>query len=413
MDKQIILFPMTKLNHHYQKLGSNYIFSEIEKRVEALKIKLPRSSILNLGVGDVTTPLYPPVIEALSKATQEMGDKKTFRGYGPSEGYAFLREAIAKTDYSNLISPEEIFISDGANTDIANLQEIFSVDNRVAIPDPAYPVYVETNVMAGRTRPLLKTGRYGGITYLPCTEENGMQPQPPYAHVDLIYLCSPNNPTGLAMDKELLTRWVNYAKAHEAVILFDGAYEAFITSDAPRSIYEIEGAKEVAIEIRSFSKSAGFTGLRCSYTVVPFELKLRDAGAIHSLHSLWKRRVETKSNGVSYPIQRAAAALYTPLGQKAMRETVQSYIERAQFLRDGLKQLGYTVYGGIDSPYVWCKTPPKVTSWEFFDFLLENAQIVTIPGIGFGQEGDGYIRLSGFAEKSVIDETLIRFKNLA
>lgn len=403
---------MAKINHHYQKLVGSYLFPEIEKRVETLKKKQPHASLLNLGVGDVTTPLSSPVITALIAASNEMGEKTTFRGYGPSEGYLFLRKAIAENDYKN-ISPDEIFISDGANTDIANLQEIFSVDNRIALPDPAYPVYVETNVMAGRTRPLLKTGRYGAITYLPCNEENGFQPQPPNTHVDLVYLCSPHNPTGIAMDRELLTRWVKYAKEHEAVIIFDGAYEAFITSDAPRSIYEIPGAKEVAIEVRSFSKSAGFTGLRCSYTVIPHELKVRDAGSIHSLHSLWKRRTDTKSNGVSYPIQKAALALYTPEGQKATRDTVRSYNDRAKTLLEGLKQLGYTVYGGIDSPYLWCKTPPKVSSWEFFDFLLENAHIVTIPGVGFGQEGDGYIRFSAFAESPTITETLIRFKNLA
>jgi len=410
MDKQIILLPMTKLNHHFQKLSGNYLFPEIEKRVAALKMKHPNAPLINLGVGDVTTPLSPSVITALTAASKEMGVRETFRGYGPSEGYLFLREAIAKHDYKN-ISPDEIFISDGANTDIGNLQEIFSLDNKVAIPDPTYPVYVETNVMAGRTRPLLKTGRYGGITYLPCNEENGFQPQPPNVHVDIVYLCSPNNPTGVAMDRELLTRWVKYAKEHEAVIIYDGAYEAFITTDAPRSIYEIPGAKEVAIEVRSFSKSAGFTGLRCSYTVVPFDLKVRDAGAIHSLNALWKRRVDTKTNGVSYPIQKAAAALYTPEGQKEMREMVRTYGERAKMLLEGLKKLGYTVFGGIDSPYVWCKTPPKITSWEFFDFLLENANIVSIPGLGFGLEGDGYIRFSAFAEP--IGESLNRFKNLA
>ncbi len=413
MDKEIILSAMAKINHHYQKLVGNYLFPEIEKRVEALKLQTPDAPLLNLGIGDATTPLAPNVIEALTAASLEMGDKKTFRGYGPSEGYLFLRQLIAQVDYKGNFSPDEIFISDGANSDIANLQEIFSVDNKVAIPDPAYPVYVDINVMAGRTRPLLKTGRFGGITYLPCNEENGFQPQPPVTHVDLIYLCSPSNPTGLAMDKELLTRWVKYAKENEAVIVFDGAYEAFITSDAPRSIYEIPGAKEVAIEVRSFSKSAGFTGLRCSYTVIPHQLKVRDAGAIHSLNHFWKRRVDTKSNGVSYPIQKAAAALYTPQGQKSIQETVKSYNERARFLRDGLRHLGYTVYGGIDSPYIWCKTPPKVTSWEFFDFLLENAHIVSIPGIGFGQEGDGFIRFSAFAEREAIAESLTRFKNLA
>lgn len=403
---------MAKLNHHYQKLVGSYLFSEIEKRIEALKTKQPAASLLNLGIGDATIPLSPAVIAALTAASKEMGDKKTFRGYGPTEGYLFLRQAIAKTDYKD-ISPDEIFISDGANTDIANLQEIFSTENRIAVPDPAYPVYVDTNVMAGRTRPLLKTGRYGGIVYLPCNEENGFQPQPPDAHVDLIYLCSPHNPTGVAMDKETLSRWVQYAKENEAVILFDGAYEAFVTSGAPRSIYEIEGAKEVAIEVRSFSKSAGFTGLRCSYTVVPHQLKIRDAGAIHSLHTLWKRRVETKTNGVSYPIQRAAAALYTPEGQKEMRETVRTYSARAKTLRDGLEKLGYTVYGGIDSPFVWCKTPPKIGSWAFFGFLLEHIHVATVPGLGFGHEGDGYIRFSAFAEPAAIDECLSRFKKLA
>lgn len=412
MNKEIILSSMTKLNLNYHKLSGSYLFPEIEKRVEALKQKQPNASILNLGVGDVTQPLFPNVIAALTAASAEMGDKKTFHGYGPSEGYLFLRKAIAEHEYKN-ISPDEIFISDGANSDIANLQEIFSVDNRVAILDPAYPVYVDTNVMAGRTRPLLKTGRYGGITYLSCTEENGFQPQPPDSHVDLVYLCSPNNPTGIAMDRNLLSRWVDYAKKHEAVILFDGAYEAFITSGAPRSIYEIEGAKEVAIEIRSFSKSAGFTGLRCSYTVVPHALKVRDAGGIHSVHDLWKRRVETKYNGAPYPVQRAAEALYTPVGQKAIRDTVKSYNERAKFLLDGLKKLGYPVYGGIDSPYIWCKTPPKVTSWEFFDFILNHAHVVTLPGVGFGIDGEGYIRLSAFAEPQAIAETLNRFKNLA
>lgn len=412
MDKQIILFPMTKLNLNFHKLSGNYLFPEIEKRVELLKNKHPNASLLNLGVGDVTKPLFPNVIAALTAAAKEMGEKATFRGYGPSEGYQFLRKVIAEHDYKN-ISADEIFISDGANTDLANLQEIFSLENRIAIIDPAYPVYVDTNVMAGRTRPLLKTGRYGGLTYLSCTEENDFQPEVPNAHLDLIYLCSPNNPTGVALSQENLTRWVEYAKKHNAVILYDGAYEAFITTDAPRSIYEIKGAKEVAIEVRSFSKSAGFTGLRCSYTVVPHDLKIYDAGTSHSLHSLWKRRVDTKSNGVSYPVQKAAESLYTPIGQKAIQEAVRSYNERARFLLEGLKSLGYSVYGGIDSPYVWCKTPPKVSSWEFFDFVLENVHIISIPGVGFGQGGEGYIRFSAFAEMEAIQETLARFKKLA
>lgn len=412
MHKEIILPPMAKLNHHYQKLSGDYLFPEIERRLARIKKRLPHASFLNLGIGDATIPLSSAVIGALTAASLEMGDKKTFRGYGPSEGYLFLRKVIAEQEYRD-ISSDEIFISDGANTDIGNLQEIFSVQNRIAVPDPAYPVYLDTNVMAGRTRSLLKTGRYGGVVYLPCTEANGFQPQPPPVHADIVYLCSPNNPTGLAMDRELLKVWIKYAKEQEAVILFDGAYEAFITSNAPRSIYEIDGAKEVAIEVRSFSKSAGFTGLRCSYTVVPHQLKLRDAGKVHSLHALWKRRVNTKFNGVSYPVQRAAAALYTPDGQREARDIIRNYHSRANRLREGLKNLGYTVYGGVDSPYIWCKTPPKISSWTFFDFLLEHIHVVTLPGLGFGQEGDGYIRFSAFAEPDAISECLIRLKNLA
>lgn len=403
---------MTKLNLNFHKLSGQYLFPEIESRVEALKINQPNACLLNLGVGDVTYPLFPNVIEALMGASKELGEKSTFRGYGPSVGYHFLRKAIAENDYKN-ISPDEIFISDGANTDIGNLQEIFSPENRVAVIDPAYPLYVETNVMAGRTRPLLKTGRYGGITYLSCTEQNGFQPEVPNSFVDLIYLCSPNNPTGVALTRETLTRFVQYAKKNNAVILFDGAYESFITSSAPRSIYEIEGAKEVAIEVRSFSKSAGFTGLRCSYTVIPHELKVHDAGGIHPLHPLWKRRVDTKSNGVSYPIQKAAEALYTPDGKNAIREVVMDYNERAKTLLGGLKAIGYSVYGGIDSPYIWCKTPPKIGSWEFFDFILQNAQVITLPGLGFGQGGEGFIRFSAFAEMGAIEETLNRFQKLA
>ncbi|PIS02385.1 MAG: LL-diaminopimelate aminotransferase [Chlamydiae bacterium CG10_big_fil_rev_8_21_14_0_10_42_34] len=401
---------MTKINHHFQKLSKEDLFQEIEKRVAAYKEKASTPHLLNLSVGDPAGPLCPSVIDALTAASKELGDKNTFRGYGPSNGYLFLREKIAQNEYKN-ISADEIFISDGASSDISNLQEIFSIDNRLAIPDPSYPAYVDVNVMAGRTRPLLKTGKYGGITYLPCTEENNFQPEIPNAQVDLIYLSSPCNPTGVALTKETLTEWVNYAKKNHAVILFDGTYESFITSTAPRSIYEIEGAKQVAIEVRSFSKSAGFTGLRCGYTVIPHELKVQDAGAIHSLHALWKRRLETKSNGVSYPVQKAAAALFTVEGKKEMKEMIATYQERAKTLLEGLKSLGYTVYGGVDSPYIWCKTPPKIHSWEFFNFLLENTHIISIPGVGFGMGGDGYIRLSAFAEPVI--ESLTRIKNLA
>lgn len=405
---------MVKLNHHYQKLSDQYLFTEIEKKIGALKAKTPDAQLINLGVGDVTKPLPYPIVSALVAASQEMGDKKTFRGYGPSEGYLFLRQAIAETDYKTLsIAPDEIFISDGANSDLADLQELFAVDNKIAVPDPAYPVYLDTNIMAGRTRLPLKTGRYGGVVYLPCTEESGFNPLPPDSHADLIYLCSPNNPTGAAMDRPLLEKWVQYAKEHGAVILLDGAYEAYITSpNTPHSIYEIEGAKEVAVEIRSYSKSAGFTGLRCSYTVIPRQLKIRDAGRVHSLNALWRRRVDAKTNGVSYPIQKAALATHAPAGQKEIRELIRSYGERARFLKEGLEKLGYTVFGGVDAPYLWCKTPEKCSSWEFFDTLLENAHIVAIPGRGFGVFGEGFVRFSAFAEPTALAEGLLRMKKL-
>lgn len=377
-----------------------------------MKQKQPHAVFLNLGVENGTQPLFPNVTAALTAASSEMGNKETFRGYGPCEGYQFLRKAIVAHDHKDF-SPDEIFISDGSHADLADLQEIFSLENRVAVIDPAYPIYVETNVMAGRSRPLLKTGRYGGIVYLSCTEENGFQPELPNVHVDLLYLSSPNNPTGVALSRETLTRFVQFAKKNNAIIIHDAAYESFITSDAPRSIYEIENARDVAIEVRSFSKSAGFAGLRCSYTIVPHHLKVYDAGALHSVHALWKRRVETKTCGVSYPIQKAASALYTREGQQAIRDAMKIYAERAKTLLYGLKSIGYTVYGGIDAPYIWCKTPPKVGSWEFFDFVLENIHVITMPGVGFGQGGEGYIRFSAFAEPHEIQETLERFKRLA
>lgn len=402
---------MPKLNHHFSKLSDNYLFPEIEKRVAAYSEKKP-GKLMNLGVGDITQPLPSSAIAALVDAAHEMGRQDGFRGYGPPEGYPFLREAIASTEYEGLgIDPSEIFISDGAQSDIANFQELFDVDNRIAIPDPTYPVYLDSNVIAGRTRALLKTGKHGGVTYLPCTEENGFKPQVPGIPLDLIYLCCPNNPTGTAMDRSLLKEWIDYAKKNRAVILVDGAYAAFITDpDTPRSIYEIEGAKEVAVEFRTFSKSAGFTGLRCSYAVVPKELKIYDYGSTHSLHALWKRRHDTKFNGVAYPIQRAAAALFSPQGQQEIRALVGSYLERARLFRQGLIDLGYTVFGGQDSPYLWCKTPQKVSSWDFFDYLLERYQIVSIPGSGFGHSGEGFIRFSGFADPSSLGEALQRLK---
>ena len=403
---------MAKLNHHFSKLPSSYFFPEIERRVAAYLHKNPDAKLMNLGIGDITQPLPPTAIAALADAVQEMGKPGLFRGYGPAEGYAFLREGIASVEYAGLgIDPTEIFISDGAQSDIANFQELFDTDNRIAIPDPTYPVYLDSNVIAGRTRSLLKTGKHGGITYLPCTEANEFKPQVPTVPVDLIYLCTPNNPTGASMDRALLKRWVDYAKEHQAVILVDGAYAAFTTdAGAPRSIFEIEGARDVAVEFRTFSKSAGFTGLRCSYTIVPKELKIYDFGSTHSLHALWKRRQDTKFNGVAYPIQRAAAALFTPQGQKEVKALVDSYLERARHFGQGLSDVGYTVYGGKDSPYLWCKTPDKISSWTFFDYLLQQNQIISLPGSGFGQGGEGFIRFSAFANPSSLCEALERLK---
>jgi len=402
---------MAKLNHHFSKLSGSYLFPEIEKRVAAFRQKNPSCRLVDLGVGDITQPLPASAVAALAKAAQEMGQPGSFRGYGPSEGYPFLREAIAQGEYGGLgIDPSEIFISDGAQSDIANFQELFDADNTIGIPDPTYPVYLDSNVIAGRTRALLKTGRYGGVVYLPCTEETGFKPQVPRSHLDLIYLCSPNNPTGAAIDRKLMKEWVDFARERRAVILLDGAYAAFTTDpDAPKSIYEIEGAKEVAVEFRTFSKSAGFTGLRCSYTVVPKELKIYDFGSTHSLHALWKRRHDTKFNGVAYPIQKAAAALYTKQGQQEVQALVASYLERARMFREKLTDAGFSVYGGVDSPYLWCKTPPKISSWNFFDYLLETHQVISIPGSGFGQSGDGYVRFSAFADPSALGEALKRF----
>jgi len=406
---------MVKLNHHYQKLQPTYLFTEIEKRVDALKAKEPGAELAHLGVGDVSLPIPSSIIEELIAGAQEMGDPTQFRGYGPSQGYLFLREKIVGQDYKNLgLTPDEIFISDGANTDLANLQEIFALDIRVAIPDPAYPVYLDTNIMAGRTRLPLKSGGYGGIIYLPCLEQNGFQPLPPTTHAaDLIYLCSPHNPTGVAMTRPILKQWVDFAKQNRAILIFDGAYEAYITSpDVPHSIYEIEGAKEVAIEVRSFSKNAGFTGLRCSYTVIPHQIRVADTGSLISLNALWKRRQDAKTNGVSYPIQRAAAAVYSPAGKKQVKANVSTYLERARFLLNGLKQLGYTVYGGVDAPYLWVKTPNKMSSWDFFDLLLQKGHIVSLPGSGFGKCGEGYVRFTSFGPMKSMEQALERLKNL-
>ncbi|HSX37655.1 MAG TPA: LL-diaminopimelate aminotransferase [Chlamydiales bacterium] len=404
---------MVKLNHHFAKLKEGYLFPEIEKKVDDYRKKNSNCKIIDLGIGDITQPLPKTAVSALAEAALEMGSPASFRGYGPPEGYLFLRDAIQKMEYAGLsIQAHEIFVSDGAQSDIANFQELFDQDNRIAIPDPTYPVYLDSNIIAGRTRALLKNGRYGGTTYLVCTEKNGFEPQIPLSsRIDLIYLCSPNNPTGIALDRTRLKTWVDYARRNKSVILFDGAYSAFITNpDAPRSIYEIEGAREVAVEFRTFSKSAGFTGLRCSYTVVPEDLKIYDFGKEHCLHSLWKRRHDTKFNGVAYPVQRAAAALFTEQGQEEVKALVRTYLERTGLLRQGLQNLGYTVYGGKDAPFLWCKTPSNMTSWQFFDFLLEHYQIVSIPGSGFGQSGEGFVRFSGFANPATLQMALQRLQ---
>lgn len=406
---------MVKLNPHFAKLSSNYLFPEIEKKAAIVREKSPDPAMINFGLGDITKPLPPTLLAALCSASQEMGDRHAFRGYGPSQGYPFLREAIAYGEYRHLgISSDEIFVSNGAKCDLSHIQELFDVDNRVALCDPAYPVYIDTTVLAGRTRHINEDGEYEGLSYIPCLEENGFIPLPPNYPTDLIYLCSPNNPTGAAMDRRVMRQWVDYALENQSVIIFDGAYEAYISSEhCPHSIYEIEGAKEVAIEIRSFSKTAGFTNLRCSYSVVPKELRADLAGKDVALHALWRRRSDTKFGGVPYPIQKCAAAIYSLEGQKEVREIIQTYKDRARFLAEGLKKLGFTVFGGMDAPYIWCKAKNGETSWEFFDKLLEKLHIITVPGRGFGKLGEGFVRLSAYAEPSLLAEGLLRMKNLS
>ncbi len=407
---------MANLNPHLEKLSSYYFFKDIDQRTGALREKDPQAILFNLGIGDITRPLAPHLLSALCTASQEMGDRKTFRGYGPSQGYEFLREAILYGDYHRLgISIDEIFVSNGAKCDLANIQELFAPDSRIGICDPAYPVFIDTNVMAGRTLSWSEEkGGYDGIVTVPCLEENGFLPYPPSIPCDLIYLCSPNNPTGVAFTRQVLRLWIDYALEHNCIILYDGAYEAYITSeDCPRSIYEMEGAREVAIEIRSFSKSAGFTGLRCSYSIIPKNLRATLAGKEISVHSLWRRRQDMKFGGVPYPIQKCAAAMYSPEGQVEVKETIQTYQERARFLYNGLKSMGFAVYGGIDAPYVWCKTPAGLSSWEYFDQLLEQAHIICIPGRGFGKMGEGFVRFSAFADPQMLAESLLRIKQMA
>lgn len=392
---------MAVINENYLLLKSSYIFSEIAQRVNKFEKENPEADVIRMGIGDVTLPLPQAVVDSFKDAVDEMADKESFRGYGPEQGYSFLIEDIISHDYQALgieLTPEEVFVSDGAKCDTGNIQEIFGLDNTVAVTDPVYPVYVETNVMAGRTGPMGEDGRYGKLVYLPCTAENDFIPELPTEDVDLIYLCYPNNPTGTTLTRDQLQRWVDYARENQAVILFDAAYEAYITQeDIPRSIYEIEGAKECAIEFKSYSKNAGFTGTRCAYTVVPRELVAYDAqGGKHDLNSLWNRRQTTKFNGVSYPIQKAAQAIYTPQGQKEIQANINYYMTNAGIIREGLEEIGLEVYGGVNSPYIWIKTPAGMTSWEFFDLLLNEVQVVGTPGVGFGPSGEGYFRITAF-----------------
>ena len=386
---------MAKINDNFLKLPGSYLFSTIAKKVAEYTEANPDKEVIKMGIGDVTRPLVPAVIEAMHKATDEMGTSEGFRGYGPEQGYDFLRNAIVEHDYKARgidIAPDEVFVSDGAKSDCGNIGDIFSKDNKVAVCDPVYPVYVDTNAMAGRAGEYI-ADHWNNLVYMPCLAENGFMPQIPDEKADMIYLCFPNNPTGVAATREQLKPWIEYAKKNNAVILYDSAYEAFISDpDVPHSIYEIEGAKEVAIEFRSFSKTAGFTGTRCAYTVVPHELKLDGT----ELNGLWNRRQCTKFNGVPYVIQRAAEAVYTDEGHKEIRENIDYYLKNASIIREALTEAGLEVYGGVNAPYIWAKTPKGMKSWDFFDKLLKEAGVVTTPGAGFGPSGEGYIRLTAF-----------------
>lgn len=402
---------MIKINENYLNLQDSYLFSTIAKKVAEFQEKNPDKKVIKLGIGDVTLPIAPKVIEAIHKAADEMAVKESFRGYGPEQGYDFLREKIVEFDYKKRgidIEKDEIFVSDGAKCDTANIQELFDKDNIIAITDPVYPVYLDTNVMAGRSGKFNEeTGKFEKIVYMPVKAENNFIPEFPKEKVDIIYLCLPNNPTGTVLNKEELKKWIDYAIENEAIILFDSAYEAFISEEnVPHSIYEIEGAKKVAIEFRSFSKTAGFTGVRCAYTVVPKELKIGDI----SLNKLWNRRQCTKFNGVPYITQRAAEAVYTEEGQKQIKENISYYMNNAKIIREGLKEAGYTVYGGINAPYIWLKVPNGMTSWEFFDKLLEEKNIVGTPGSGFGPSGEGYFRLTAFGSYENTIEAIERIK---
>ena len=409
---------MAIINENFLKLPGSYLFAEIARRLNTFKKENPEANVIRLGIGDVTKPLVGEVIHALHQAVDEMAEEKTFKGYGPDGyGYNFLIQKIIEFDYKARgveIDEDEIFISDGAKSDTANIQEIFGPDNKIALTDPVYPVYVDSNVMAGRSGEYdAKTGKWSNYTYLPCHAENKFIPQLPQGRVDMIYLCFPNNPTGMTLSKAELKKWVDYAKENKSIILFDSAYEAFIKErDVPHSIYEIEGAKEVAIEFRSFSKTAGFTGTRCAYTVIPKELlAYSNNGDAHALNKLWYRRQTTKFNGAPYIIQKAAAAIYSEVGQQQIKAVVDYYMENAKIIREGLINIGIEVFGGVNAPYIWLKTPKGIDSWSFFDKLLSEANIVGTPGVGFGPSGEGYFRLTAFGNRQNTEEAIQRFKS--
>ncbi|GDY23125.1 LL-diaminopimelate aminotransferase [Verrucomicrobiota bacterium] len=411
---------MSYLNDNYLKLKAGYLFPEIGRRVKAFCDANPDAAkrLIRCGIGDVTEPLPPAVIAALHRAVDEMASRTTFRGYGPEQGYDFLRSAIAKNDFRDHgleIADDEVFVSDGSKCDCGNILDVLGHQNKIAISDPVYPVYVDTNVMAGHTGDADANGAYAGLIYLPCTPANGFIPEPPKEHADIIYLCSPNNPTGAVATRAQLEAWVAYALAHKAIILFDAAYEAYIADPAiPHSIYEIPGARQCAIEFRSFSKNGGFTGTRCAYTVVPKSLLAATrTGDYQPLHPLWNRRMATKFNGVSYIVQRAAEALYSAEGKAQIKALIEHYMGNARVLVTGAKAAGLTVYGGINAPYIWVQTPAGYNSWQAFDKILNDANVVITPGSGFGSKGEGYFRISSFNSRANADEVARRLQALA
>jgi LL-diaminopimelate aminotransferase len=402
-----------KLNDNFQKLPGNYLFSEVARRLAAYQAEHPEAKMIKLGIGDVTRPLVPAVIEAMHQAVEEMASAETFKGYGPEQGYAFLREAISENDYAKrgvTIQPDEIFVSDGAKSDCGNIVDLFDKDNVVAVCDPVYTVYIDSNVMSGRAGEYNpETGKWSNVVYMPTTAENGFVPALPKEHVDLIYICSPGNPTGAVLNRDQLKVWVDFANENGAIILFDAAYERFIVEDnVPHTIYEVEGAKTCAIEFRSYSKTAGFTGARCGYTVIPHEL-VRDGV---SLNAMWNRRQTTKFNGASYIIQKGAAAIYTKEGEEQIMANIAYYQQNAKVIKEGLQNCGIEVYGAVNSPYIWAKIPGGMGSWEFFDKLLKEANVVTTPGAGFGPSGEGYIRLTAFGDADATKEAVARIEAL-